>query len=423
MLFYITRGSLNHIFPILRSIIDDENKPTKKSSDTRDIPTPEQIVAKLSEYVIGQQGPKEVLAVAAYQHYKRIASQAKKGTDVEVLKSNVLLIGPTGCGKTYIVETLARIMNVPFAKEDLTGVTGAGWVGRDVTDVLKKLLDNADGDVSRAENGVVVFDEVDKLGKHEGPGTSQGFGANVQNALLTIIEGTEVEISVGKSPMDKATIMLDTTHILFVCAGAFDGLEKIIAKKQPNTIGSIGFGAKIVGSAGVSKALFHDVATDDLVKFGFDAQFVGRLPVRATFDELNAEMLATILTEPKNSLFKQFAEKLAWDGVESRYDQDAAIEIAKKAIKQNSGARGLRTICEKIYHQIFLTLPSLQWGGRRVVAVHLRAEHVLNGTPPELIYESPQPTPPMLALPAPTVDGTVTKTKPTPKGRTRRKPK
>jgi ATP-dependent Clp protease ATP-binding subunit ClpX len=377
----------NECVHLCEDIVADEDTPTRAPTGEK-LPTPEEIVAQLDLHIIGQRTAKETLAVAAYHHYRRMANRSRAKNAVEVQKSNIILIGPTASGKTHTVETLARLLNVPYAKEDLTRITGAGWQGGDVSDVLKALLHNAGGDVARAEFGVILCDEVDKLGGDSSSlGNSKGFGQMVQNALLTMVEGTDVEIpSPSTSPMNKEVVTINTKNILFIFAGAFDGLEDIIAKRMDKG-GSMGFSGNPRGGLRASKSLFHHVMSEDLVRFGFDSQFIGRLPVLAVLDELDEAMLASILTEPRNSLFNQFAEKMKWDGVELAYETEAVAEIAKMAIQKKTGARGLRTICEKIFHSTFLLLPTLQKAGKKVVKVYLTARHVREGLPPDLIYD------------------------------------
>ena len=368
---------------------------TLSTSTVEGLLTPEEIVARLDEYVIGQRVPKEILAIAAYHHYKRMMQLGKVNDGVEMEKSNVLLIGPSGSGKTHLAETLAKILNVPFATGDATSLTEAGYVGKDVEGMLFSLLQSCDMDVAKAEFGIIFVDEVDKLGGKESLSTSRDVGGTgVQNALLKMIEGTIAEVPPegGRRHPNQEVIKLNTKNILFILAGAFDGLEKIIEKRMGKTSGGIGFNAVNVGGANAvtSKMLIHDVIPDDLVKFGLDPQFIGRLPVRATLDELDEETLRTILTKPKNALIKQYGLNFALDGAELVCDDDAIIEIARKAIKEKTGARSLRTICEGIFRKAFLTLPTYQRTNEKIAKVHLRSEHVIKGLSPDLVPEVPR---------------------------------
>ena len=380
---------------LCNDILREEVAAGAKTRTAESLPTPQEIVAMLSEYVIGQRFPKEVLAVAMRQHFKRLAQKGKANDGVDVEKSNILLIGPSGSGKTFLAETLAKILNVPFAQEDLTQVTQAGYVGKDVTDVLYRLLSSCEGDVSKAEFGIVFLDEVDKLSRRQDSRASIDVGGGgVQEALLKMIDGAVVEVHSegGRRVPGQEIIKLNTKNILFILAGAFEGLEGIIEKRVNKDKGGIGFGAKI--SKGVGGApllsLIHEVTPEDLIIYGMDRQFIGRLPVTATLDELDEGTLERILTEPKNAILKQEKVKFSGEGADFVWGGEAVKEIARKAIREKTGARGLRRICTRILHDTFRDLPTLQKNGDTIAQVRLRGEHVLNGTSPELIRKTPK---------------------------------
>ena len=330
------------------------------SHDSSKLPTPRQIYNFLNEYIVGQDDAKRTLSVAVYNHYKR--HSVSVNTNVEIQKSNVLLIGPTGTGKTLFAQTLARILDVPFAIADATTLTEAGYVGDDVESVLTRLLQNANFDVERASRGIIYIDEIDKIArKSENPSLTRDVsGEGVQQALLKLVEGTVANVpagGAGRKHPGEATVQLDTSKILFICGGAFDGLNKIIASRKNERAG-IGFGADVQSKKDrESKNYLDDVQPEDLVKFGIIPELVGRLPVVTTLQELDETALVKILTEPKNAIVKQYAAMLEMDGVKLTIKEDGLREIAKLAVARKTGARGLRSILEKILLQPMFEAP------------------------------------------------------------------
>ena len=370
---------------LCQDIIDEEVFETEEIVEQVEMLTPAEIKKTLDDYVIGQEEAKRTLSVAVYNHYKRI-NNLENLDDIEIQKSNILLLGPTGCGKTLLAQTLAKVLNVPFAIADATTLTEAGYVGEDVENILLKLIQAADYDVEKAQKGIIYIDEIDKITrKSENPSITRDVsGEGVQQALLKIVEGTVASVPPqgGRKHPHQEFIQINTSNILFICGGAFEGLENIINDRTGKK--SMGFGAEIQSKKDIDKTeIFKQLLPQDLLKFGLIPEFVGRLPIVATLEGLTKEALIDIVTKPKNALVKQYKKLVELDGVELEFNKDALEAIVDKALERNTGARGLRSIIEEIMRDIMYDIPS----NEKIAKCIITKDTVLNKKEPELVID------------------------------------
>jgi len=381
----------NECIKLCGEIIEDEEKELAvEPEDAKEFMVPKQIKDQLDAYIIEQDRAKKVLAVAVYNHYKRLASHlTKSGDDVEIQKSNILIIGPTGCGKTLLAQTLARFLDVPFAIADATALTEAGYVGEDVENIVLSLVQNADYDIEKAQKGIIYIDEIDKISQRgDNPSITRDVsGEGVQQALLKIIEGTIASVPPkgGRKHPQQDYVKVDTSNILFICGGTFTGLEKVVERRL--TQKTMGFGAQIADKKEINIGeLLGQVKPEDLIKFGLIPEFLGRLPIITSIGELNETSLVKILTEPKNALVRQYQELFRIEGVNLQFTDEALEAMAKEAVARKSGARGLRAIMEETMMNIMYEIPSK----KDVVECVVGEEVVLNNEDPILLYEQPK---------------------------------